>query len=258
MIMLYEITGSGRPLVLVPGGLTGWSSWIPIAERLAPSRKVVRVQLLSVQLGLENAPLPPGYSIRMEADALGAALADAGLEPPVDFAAWSFGGGVLMRFLLDHPEWARTAAFIEPEVPWVRPELDPATRAQRDLDLRLSRENIREEDLAGFVRRAGLVPPGADPREVDSWPTMVKFRQSLRAIPAVWENVDDPARLARLTAPCLLVKGIGSTSNDIAMVDTLDKLLPNSRVVELPGGHAAHLVSTDDFLAHMHALHSNA
>ena len=202
---------------------------------------MVRVQLLSVQLGLEGKALPPDYSMALEAAALGAALESAGLEPPVDFAAWSFGGGVLMRFLLDHPEWARTAAFVEPEA-----------------DFRLSREDISEEELAGFLRRAGLVRSGADPRELDSWPAMVKFRQSLRAIPAVWENEDDPGRLAGLTAPCLLVKGIGSTPNDIAMVDALGALLPDARVVELPGGHAAHLVSADEFLVHLGELHAAA
>ena len=62
LTMLTEVTGEGEPLVLVPGGLTGWASWMPFAERLAPSRKVVRVQLLSVQLGLEGRPLPTDYS----------------------------------------------------------------------------------------------------------------------------------------------------------------------------------------------------
>jgi pimeloyl-ACP methyl ester carboxylesterase len=84
--MQFEITGDGRPIVLVPGGLTGWASWIPIAERLAPSRRVVRVQLVSVQLGLEGKPLPKDYSPKTEADALGTALNSMGLQPPVDFA----------------------------------------------------------------------------------------------------------------------------------------------------------------------------
>ena len=253
----FEITGEGRPLVLIPGGLTGWASWLPIAERLAPSRRVVRVQLLSVQLGLEGKPLPKGYSPKTEADALGAALNAMGLQPPVDFAGWSYGGGVLTDFLLDHPEWARTVTLIEPEVPWVRSKLDPATQRQRAADLQLSQVNISEAEMEGFVRRAGLVPAGSNPRELDSWPTMVHYRQSLRAIPTIWEYQGDSGRLSKLTVPCLLIKGTGSTPNDHAIVNILGRALPNARVVELPGGHSAHLVSTDAFLEHMTELQEN-
>ena len=62
-IMKAEVSGQGRPLVLVPGGLTGWLSWKPHAERLSAAYRVVRVQLLSVDLGLQNeqSPTPAGY-----------------------------------------------------------------------------------------------------------------------------------------------------------------------------------------------------
>jgi pimeloyl-ACP methyl ester carboxylesterase len=254
--MQFEITGAGRPIVLVPGGLTGWVSWIPIAEQLALTRKVIRVQLLSVQLGLEGKPLPKGYSPKTEADALGATLHTAGLEPPLDFAGWSYGGGVLADFLLDHPEWARTVTLIEPEAPWLRPALDPATERQREADLKLSRENISEEEMAGFVRRADLVPASVNPRELESWPIMLQHRQSLRAIPTIWEYQGASGRLSRLTAPILLIKGTGSTPNDHAIVEILGRDLPDAEVVELPGGHSAHLVSTAAFLAHMADLHA--
>jgi hypothetical protein len=52
LAMKTEVTGQGRPLVLVPGGLTGWLSWKPHAERLSNDHKVVRVQLLTVDMGL--------------------------------------------------------------------------------------------------------------------------------------------------------------------------------------------------------------
>jgi hypothetical protein len=51
VVMNAEITGAGDPIVLVPGGLTGWLSWVPFVEPLAQHHSVVRVQLLSVQGG---------------------------------------------------------------------------------------------------------------------------------------------------------------------------------------------------------------
>ena len=91
--METEITGSGRPLVLVPGGLTGWISWKPHAQRLSRDIKVLRVQLLNVAFGLRRERLPEGYSVTTEAAALAAALDGAGIEQ-ADIAAWSFGAEV--------------------------------------------------------------------------------------------------------------------------------------------------------------------
>ena len=72
--MTWQEHGTGEPLVLVPGGLTGWRSWVPHAEALAPSRRVIRVQLRNVELGLEGAPLPPGYTLDHEVRALARTL----------------------------------------------------------------------------------------------------------------------------------------------------------------------------------------
>ena len=121
MNMQVEITGSGAPLVLLPGGLTGWLSWIPFAERLAPSRKVVRVQLLSVQQGLDGQPLPTDYSPKTEKLALAETLESLGLTAPVDFAGWSYGAEVTLDFALDYPQWVRTLTLIEPAALWVIP-----------------------------------------------------------------------------------------------------------------------------------------
>ena len=49
-VLLHEVKGQGDPIVLVPGGLSGWLSWIPHAERLSKERMVVRVQLRSIEL----------------------------------------------------------------------------------------------------------------------------------------------------------------------------------------------------------------
>jgi len=43
MKMQCEVTGSGRPIVLVPGGLTGWVSWEPFVKSFSENRTVIRV-----------------------------------------------------------------------------------------------------------------------------------------------------------------------------------------------------------------------
>lgn len=48
--LLHEATDKGEPIVLVPGGLSGWLPWIPFAEPLAKDRQVIRVQPRSAEL----------------------------------------------------------------------------------------------------------------------------------------------------------------------------------------------------------------
>jgi len=258
MVMLSEIMGEGRPLVLVPGGLTGWLSWMPFAERLAPSRKVVRVQLLSVQLGLDGRPLPEDYSPGKEKEALAQTVESLRLTPPVDFAGWSYGGGVALDFALDYPEWVRTLTLIEPEAKWALPALDEEAQRQRYEDLRLSRDDFTPDVLEQFLHRAGLVPLETNPKDLPQWPLWVQHRQSLRAVPSIAEYEGDRGRLSQFTVPTLLVKGTESMPLDRQIVDALAEQLPNAQVAELPGDHASHIVSMELFLERMAALHDSA
>ena len=91
MKMQCEVTGSGRPIVLVPGGLTGWAGWEPFVKMFSNNRTVIRVQLLGVQFGLEDRALPEDYSVKTESRALAATLDSLGYKMPVDVVAWSFG-----------------------------------------------------------------------------------------------------------------------------------------------------------------------
>ena len=50
-VLTYEVKGDGDSVVLVPGGLTGWLSWIPHAERLSANWRTIRVQPIHNELG---------------------------------------------------------------------------------------------------------------------------------------------------------------------------------------------------------------
>src|SRR5215831_14356419 len=112
MKMQYEVTGSGRPLVLVPGGLTGWASWEPFVELFSEKRTVIRVQLLGVQLGIENRSLPEEYSVKTESSLLAATLDSLEFTMPLDVVAWSFGAFTSLDFALDNPGRIRTLTLI--------------------------------------------------------------------------------------------------------------------------------------------------
>lgn len=242
--------GEGAPLVLVGGGLTGYHSWEPHAAALAKTRRVIRAQPLSVQYGLEGRPLPEGYSVRMESQALAAAIDDLGLRDAIDICAWSFGALVALDYALEHPDRIRTLTLIEPPGFWVLREHghvdDEVRSAQRVLEA--LHGDITEEMLATFVTQVSIVPPGVSPREAPQWPVWTRHRQSLRNCRAVIAHADARARLRALHVPVLLVKGTGSQRFLHRIVDDLATDLPNAEVLELPAGHAPHLVSMDAFL----------
>ena len=250
--MLFKVEGDGEPIVLVPGGLTGCISWEPHARKLAADRKVVRVQLLTVEYGLKDRPLPQDYTFRTESEALGNALDDLFQADPVDIAAWSFGAATALSYALDNPERIRTLTLIEPPALWVLgPEYHDRGLDELGRSSEATRIEVSEEQLADFVHLVGITPPDVDPRKLPQWPLWVKHRRSLRGNVAPFATRDDPGRLERIRAPVLLVKGTGSAPFLHAIIDELTRRLPENEVVEYPAGHAPHIVSMDRFMEKM-------
>jgi pimeloyl-ACP methyl ester carboxylesterase len=257
MKMPTDVKGQGAALVLVGGGLTGYLSWVPFQERLSTSRRVVRAQPLAVQYGLENRPLPAGYSVDAESDALAAALDGLGLREPVDVVGWSYGAFITLDFVLDHPDRVRTVTLIEPPAMWVLDAAatmdDQARRESKEMRALYAtmRDDVTEEQLAAFVCQAGLCPPGKKPSELPQWPVWAQHRRSLRTGDACWVHADTTARLRAFDRPVLLLKGAGSAHFLHRIIDGLAATLPRAEVLELPGGHAPHIVATEPFLARL-------
>jgi pimeloyl-ACP methyl ester carboxylesterase len=251
--MEARVLGIGERIVLIGGGLTGWRSWEPHAERLAESRHVALLQLLAVQYGLEDRPLPAGYSARLESVALAGALDALGWVDAVDLVAWSYGALITLDFALRHPERVRTLTLIEPPAAWLLPNRgsdDADVVALRSLNAALD-SDVTAADLEQFVCTVGLCPPGMAPRDLPQWPLWLEHRRSLRGGMSAVDHTDDPARLSALDRPVLLVTGTGTAPFLRRVHDVLAARLPDARAVEMPAGHAPQLVSMDRFLAEL-------
>lgn len=258
--MQSKTTGNGPPLVLLGGGLTGWLSWDPHAARLAGDRRVVQLQQLVVQWGLEQKALPADYAVATERQALAAALDQLGLTEPVDVAGWSYGGVVTLDFALDHPARIRTLTLIEPPAYWVMRALGPLDEGtRRELAfLETLRGEISDAQLEQFVGFAGFLPPGRAARDLPQWPSWSRHRRSLRCNVAILAQRDDLARLAAFPQPVLLVKGTGSSLFYDRIIGEMASRLPRTTVVELPAGHGPHIVSMERFLDTMAAFQADA
>ena len=244
------VTGAGEPpTVLVPGGLLGWLSWEAHAARLEKSRRVLRVQLLNVAHGYDNLPLPPEYSVSMEADALAATL-EAEHALPADVVAWSYGAEVALSFALRDPRRVRTLALIEPPAVWVLRARGTVDDDTRQVAARLGSlgDDVTDDDLEMFAVHVGFCPPGKSPRQMAAWPLWSRYRQALRSSRHAIDHQDDIAAWRNFPRPVLLVKGNGSARFLHQIVDGLAAELPRAQVLTLPGGHAPQIVAMDAFL----------
>jgi pimeloyl-ACP methyl ester carboxylesterase len=249
-LMKREVSGSGEPLVLVPGGFTGWLSWIPHAETLAASRRVIRLQLHNVELGLLGVPLPSTYSVDYEVIALGKTLDDLAIEQ-ADVAGWSYGTVIALSFALHHPQRVQSLTLIEPSAYWVLRSRGPLSRQLLDEQKylqTLATDDVSEAQLIEFMHVFKLLPEDMDPRTLPQWPTWSKHRQSLRIGDVEFRHEDSFELVRTFEKPVLLVKGEGSNPSMYAVTDVLAEELPNVRVVIFPGGHAPHIVSMQPFL----------
>ena len=248
--MDVDVTGTGESVVLVPGGLTGWLSWEPHARRLSKDYRVVRTQLLAVELGLRNQPLPAGYSVDFETDALTRALDRIGVQQG-HFVAWSYGAEITLNFALGNPDRVKTLTLIEPPAMWVLRSRGPLSRGlleEQETIRKLGPGDVSESQLEWFTHFAGFVPKDIDPKTLPQWPAWVRHRQSLRTGDVVYRHEDDIRRVRGFTKPVLLFKGTGSSAFLHQITDILAVEFPHAKMETLPGGHAPHIVSMEPFM----------
>lgn len=249
--LLHEVTGQGEPILLMPGGLSGWLSWIPFAERLSKERMVVRAQLRSIELAEAGEPLPDDYDGTLtERDALLATVDELGLDS-FDLAGWSHGGAVALALALECPERVRTLTLIEPAAFWILRETGRATDALAETeayDHSMMGREITVQDLKDFLVRVGFGAPGDDFESLPTWPVWVRNRQVLSTSGTLYAYTDSLYRLRALDIPVLAVKGTDTTEHLATVVDDLAAAVPRGRLLELSGGHACHIQNIDRFL----------
>ena len=98
--LYYEIHGSGRPLILLHGGLGSGEMFGPILPALTGGHQVIAVDL---QGHGRTADIDRPLSIELMADDIAALIGHLGLERP-DVMGYSLGGGVALLTAIRHPE----------------------------------------------------------------------------------------------------------------------------------------------------------
>lgn len=255
-VLAYDIAGSGDPVVLIPGGLTGWLSWIPHQQALAGRWRMIRVQPIHNELGSAGQAEDPTYGIDVAVESLRMTLDHLDLQRP-HFGAWSAGGHLLLEFVRRYADRVRSMTLIEPAGRWMLSQVgfeDPNWEMIDAVAARMAGSEISDDDFALFLAHAGFVSDPATARTHPYWERGYPHRQTLSWMSdryfATDATLDD---LRAMTAPTLAVKGTVTEEWEKRVVDVLGEFMPNARVLELEGGHACHIEDIDTFLPEFEA-----
>lgn len=124
--LYYEAHGSGRPLILLHGGLGTGDMFGPVRTELAAHRQVITPDL---QGHGRTADIDRPLDVRLMADDIAALIRHLGLDKP-DVVGYSLGGGVALMTAITHPELVGKVVVASAHIKY--DALDPAMYAQQE------------------------------------------------------------------------------------------------------------------------------
>jgi len=112
------LSGPGDVVLFVHGNVSSSLFW---QQPLLALAETGRVRALAVDLrgygGTDPAPIDASRGLRDWADDVAALVDTLGLDR-VHLVGWSMGGGVVLQYLLDHPERVASVALVAPVSPY--------------------------------------------------------------------------------------------------------------------------------------------
>jgi pimeloyl-ACP methyl ester carboxylesterase len=184
--LYYETHGSGRPLVLLHGGLGSGEMFGPVLPALADHHQVIAVDL---QGHGRTADIERPIHIDTMADDVAALIDHLGLDKP-DVVGYSLGGGVALMTAVKSPE--KVGRLVAASV-YLRPDaIDPALRAQQGQVNAAAAEFMKETPMYELYQRVA-------PRPEDFPRLLDKLGQTMA------EDFDHTEDVRGLRVPTLLV-----------------------------------------------------
>ncbi len=247
-VLEHDGAGIGDPpFVLLPGGLTGWDSWLPLVPALAEQRRVIRVQPITNAEGIAGKVGPQGYRVEVERESLARTLDEIGIEQ-AHLVGWSNGGRIALDFALAHPDRVLTLTAIEPAAWWLVEDSDPEARRFGEFIASCAGRELHAADVERFLAGAGFGE--VDFKALPQWEFWLSCRRALTWFDeaAIASAVAGIEGFERLQPPALLIRGRSTAPWLRGVVDVLAESLPDSTVVDLDGGHACLLESPGGFV----------
>jgi pimeloyl-ACP methyl ester carboxylesterase len=186
--LYYETHGSGRPLILLHGGLGSGEMFGPVLPALAERHQVIAVDL---QGHGRTADIDRPIDIRLMADDIAALIDHLGLDRP-DLVGYSLGGGVALQTAVKYP--AKVGRLVAASV-YLRPDaVDPALRAQQGQVNAAAAEFMKDTPMYQLYQRVAPRP--------EDFPRLLDKLGELMS-----EDYDYTEAVRGLQVPTLIVAG---------------------------------------------------
>ena len=235
----YEVSGEGRPIVLVHANPFDHRMWLHQTAHFSPYYRVVGVDLRGY--GRSDKPDAPFTLADMAADVIGVCETE-GIASAI-FCGCSVGSGIALMIGLDRPDTVEALILVGGN------SRGSANVARRVLGL------TKTTDLPGFLREylRELVAPDFPGTPRGRW-LLGLFTENahtlsgrcLAQIHLARNAADMSGRLAELDVPALIVNG--AHDNSLAAGRETARLIRGAKHVVLPGtGHACCIEDPESF-----------
>jgi pimeloyl-ACP methyl ester carboxylesterase len=184
----YEIHGTGRPLILLHGGLGATEMFGPNLSALAKGRQVIGVDL---QGHGRTADIDRPLSAELMAGDIAALIKHLTLDRP-NVMGYSLGGGVAFFLALRHPESVGDLVIVS--TPFRRDAFYPDILAQQGYVTAEAAEGMKQTPMYELYAR--LAP------RVEDWPRLLQKLGESMAL-----DFDFTKDVARLKARTMIVAG---------------------------------------------------
>jgi pimeloyl-ACP methyl ester carboxylesterase len=244
----YEETGDGLPLLLIAGIPAIASDWLPVAEALAGTHRVIAFD----NRGSGESDTPPGPYTTAELADDAAALLDALGAAPADVFGVSMGGMIAQELALRHPASVGRLVLGCTHAA-TRTAVRPPKEASRAFAAEVGwAERMRLLSPFAFTENvdAGLLERFIDKKSGD-----VQSEEGYRAqIGAVLAH-DAAARLGGIGHETLVITGDDDRVIPAANGELLAAEIPGARLVVIPGaGHLFFVERAAETLAELRAF----
>jgi pimeloyl-ACP methyl ester carboxylesterase len=248
-LIAYQKRGTGAPLVLIHGTLGSSRRW-PILAELEQQFTVYCVD----RRGRGESGDAPAYSIEREYEDIAALVDSIGGE--VNLLGHSFGGLCVLEAALLTPHIRRLIVYEPSPLPVPGTPLYPANFVERLQNLLNAgdREGVITATLGDLME----MPPHELEllKTAPVFPSMIAAAHTVpRELRAEEEYQFKPERFKQMNVPTLMLLGGESPEFLASAVKTWDDVLPNSRIVTLPGQqHIAHYTAPDLYVREVGAF----
>ncbi len=226
--MYYEIHGTGRPLILLHGGVGAIEMFGEVLGLLAEGRQVIAVDL---QAHGRTADIARPLSFESMADDIAALIEHLGFEK-ADVMGYSLGGGVALQTAIRHPEVVHKLVVVS--TPFKRDGWYPEVLAGMGQMGAEAAEPMKQSPM--YQLYASVAPKPED------WPVLLtKLGELLR------QDYDWSDEVAKIETPTMIVVGDADGLRTAHAVEFFELLgggkadagwdgsgMPNARLAILP------------------------